>query len=68
MLRGLSSLDLSIKKNWNDWTFALNVNDVLRTNIVEIDDYQQRKLQLHPPESIQKNLYSKPYYNFGNKN
>jgi hypothetical protein len=40
MLKNLMSLDLSIKKNWNDWTFALNLNDVLRTNIVEIEDYQ----------------------------
>lgn len=40
MLKNLMSLDLSIKKNWNDWTFALNLNDVLRTNVVEIEDYQ----------------------------
>ncbi|MCX8525166.1 outer membrane beta-barrel family protein [Chryseobacterium formosus] len=40
MLKNLSSLDLSLKKNWNDWTFALNITDVLRTNIVEIEDYQ----------------------------
>ncbi|WP_326982030.1 TonB-dependent receptor [Chryseobacterium sp. MYb264] len=40
MLKNLMSLDLSIKKNWNDWTFAINVNDVLRTNVVEIEDYQ----------------------------
>jgi hypothetical protein len=40
MLKNLASLDLSIKKNWNDWTFALNLNDILRTNIVEIEDYQ----------------------------
>ena len=40
MLNNLMSLDLSIKKNWNDWTFALNLEDVLRTNIVEIEDYQ----------------------------
>ena len=40
MLKDLMSLDLSIKKNWNDWTFALNLEDVLRTNIVEIEDYQ----------------------------
>ncbi|GAA4157629.1 outer membrane beta-barrel family protein [Chryseobacterium ginsenosidimutans] len=40
MLKNLMSLDLSIKKNWNDWTFAVNVNDVLRTNVVEIEDYQ----------------------------
>lgn len=40
MLKNLMSLDLSIKKNWNDWTFALNISDVLRTNIVEIEDSQ----------------------------
>ncbi|KQS93577.1 TonB-dependent receptor [Chryseobacterium sp. Leaf394] len=40
MLKDLMSLDLSLKKNWNDWTFALNVTDVLRTNIVEIEDFQ----------------------------
>ncbi|KUJ51422.1 TonB-dependent receptor domain-containing protein [Chryseobacterium sp. JAH] len=40
MLKNLMSLDVSIKKNWNDWTFALNLTDVLRTNIVEIEDYQ----------------------------
>ncbi len=40
MLKNLMSLDLSIKKNWNDWTFALNMNDVLNTNIVEIEDSQ----------------------------
>lgn len=40
MLKNLMSLDLSIKKVWNDWTFAANVNDVLRTNIVVIEDAQ----------------------------
>jgi len=40
LLKNLMSLDISLKKNWNDWTFALNLNDVLRTNIVEIEDYQ----------------------------
>ncbi|KQR95719.1 TonB-dependent receptor [Chryseobacterium sp. Leaf180] len=40
VLKSMMSLDLSIKKNWNDWTFALNLNDVLRTNIVEIEDVQ----------------------------
>ncbi len=40
MLKDLMSLDISIKKNWNDWTFALNLEDVLRTNIMEIEDSQ----------------------------
>ncbi|MGG7439260.1 TonB-dependent receptor domain-containing protein [Chryseobacterium arthrosphaerae] len=38
-LKNLMSLDLSIKKLWNDWTFAVNVNDILNTNIVKIEDY-----------------------------
>ncbi|WP_276878053.1 TonB-dependent receptor domain-containing protein [Chryseobacterium joostei] len=68
MLRGLSSLDLSIKKNWNDWTFAVNVNDVLRTNIVVIDDIQDNgnKNYIHQnqyPRSLTVSLT----YNFGNK-
>ncbi|UOE38481.1 TonB-dependent receptor domain-containing protein [Chryseobacterium oryzae] len=40
MLKNLMSLDMSLKKNWNDWTFALNVTDILNTNIVEITDNQ----------------------------
>ncbi|MGU3374048.1 TonB-dependent receptor domain-containing protein [Chryseobacterium sp. M5A1_1a] len=68
MLRSLSSLDLSIKKNWNDWTFAVNVNDVLRTNIVEIDDIQANgnRNYIHQnqyPRSLTVSLT----YNFGNK-
>lgn len=68
MLRGLSSLDLSIKKNWNDWTFALNVNDVLRTNIVVIDDYQSNGNYNY----VHQNQYKRNFtvsltYNFGNQ-
>ena len=40
-LKSLSSLDLSLKKNWENWTFALNVYDVLRKNIVQVEDYQE---------------------------
>ena len=40
MLKNLMSLDMSLKKNWSDWTFALNVTDILNTNIVEITDNQ----------------------------
>lgn len=39
-LRALSSLDVSIKKNWENWTFALNVYDVLGKNIVIVEDKQ----------------------------
>lgn len=68
MLRGLSSLDLSIKKNWNDWTFALNVNDVLRTNIVVIDDYQSNgNYNYIHQNQYKRNLTVSLTYNFGNK-
>ncbi|WP_160139479.1 TonB-dependent receptor domain-containing protein [Chryseobacterium sp. c4a] len=68
MLRSLSSLDLSIKKNWNDWTFALNVNDVLRTNIVVIDDYQANGNYNYVHQNqYKRNLTVSLTYNFGNK-
>ncbi|MBV8324842.1 outer membrane beta-barrel family protein [Chryseobacterium sp.] len=68
LIKSLSSLDLSIKKNWNDWTFALNLNDVLKTNIVEIEDYQTNGNynyihQNSYPRSITLSLT----YNFGNQ-
>ena len=40
MLKPLQSLDLSIKKVWNNWTFAADARDILRTNIVKISDTQ----------------------------
>jgi outer membrane receptor protein involved in Fe transport len=40
VLKNLMSLDMSLKKIWNEWTFALNVNDILKTNVIEIEDYQ----------------------------
>ncbi|PKF75506.1 outer membrane beta-barrel family protein [Chryseobacterium sp. PMSZPI] len=68
LIKSLASLDLSIKKNWNDWTFALNLNDVLKTNIVEIEDYQSNGNynyihQNSHPRSIAVSLT----YNFGNQ-
>lgn len=68
MLKNLMSLDLSIKKNWNDWTFALNMNDVLNTNIVEIEDSQANGTYNY----IRNNQYRRGgtfsiTYNFGNQ-
>ena len=62
------SLDLSIKKLWNDWTFAVNVNDILNTNIVKIEDYQANGNYNY----IHQNRYNRSVtvsltYNFGNK-
>ncbi|WEK69241.1 MAG: TonB-dependent receptor [Candidatus Chryseobacterium colombiense] len=68
VLKNLMSLDLSIKKNWNDWTFAVNVNDVLRTNVVEIEDYQPNGNYNY----IKNDMYRRSVnvsitYNFGNQ-
>lgn len=68
MLKNLMSLDLSIKKNWNDWTFAVNVNDVLRTNVVEIEDYQANgNYNYIRNDQYRRNLTVSITYNFGNQ-
>ncbi|WP_307462169.1 TonB-dependent receptor domain-containing protein [Chryseobacterium sp. SORGH_AS_0447] len=68
VLKNLMSLDLSIKKNWNDWTFAVNVNDVLRTNIVEIEDYQSNgNYNYIKNDMYRRNITVSLTYNFGNK-
>lgn len=68
MLKNLMSLDLSIKKNWNDWTFALNVNDVLRTNIVEIEDYQPNgNYNYIRNDQYRRGMTLSITYNFGNQ-
>ncbi len=41
MLKPLGSLDLNVKKIWNNWTFAVDLKDILKTNIVEIEDTQK---------------------------
>lgn len=68
MLKNLSSLDLSLKKIWNDWTFTVNVNDILKTNIVEVEDYQANGNYNY----VQNNMYRQSVgasivYNFGNQ-
>lgn len=67
-IRSLASLDISIKKNWNDWTFALNANDILKTNIVEIDDYQTNGNYNYIHQNrYQRNVTLSLTYTFGNK-
>jgi len=68
MLKNLSSLDFSLKKIWNDWTFTVNVNDILKTNIVEVEDYQANGNYNY----VQNNMYRQSVgasivYNFGNQ-
>jgi len=68
MLKNLMSLDLSIKKNWNDWTFALNLNDVLRTNVVEIEDYQSNgNYNYIRNDQYKRSVTVSLTYNFGNQ-
>ena len=40
LLQGLGSLDLNLKKVWNSWTFMLEATDLLRNNIVILEDTQ----------------------------
>lgn len=68
LLQDLMSLDLSLKKNWNDWTFAVNLNDVLGTNVVKVEDYQANGNYNY----IKNNSYRQSFtfsitYNFGNQ-
>ena len=67
-LQQLMSLDVSLKKNWNDWTFALNLTDILNTNIVEIVDVQTSGNYNY----VHQNRYNRGgnfsiTYSFGNK-
>lgn len=67
-LSPISSLDLSLKKIWNDWTFNLQFRDVLNQNVVTIKDLQSN--------GNYNNVYNDQFnrsvelsitYNFGNK-
>ena len=62
------SLDLSVKKIWNEWTFALALDDVLNTNKVELEDFQANGNYNY----INQNQYRRAaeltiVYNFGNQ-
>ena len=64
----LMSLDLNIKKIWNDWTFVASVNDVLKTNIVIVEDYQANGSYNYVKNNgYRQNFGLSVVYNFGNK-
>lgn len=68
LLKDLMSLDFNIKKIWNDWTFTVNVNDVLRTNVVEIEDFQENgNYNYVMNDSYRQNVGVSIVYSFGNK-
>ncbi|MFC4164637.1 TonB-dependent receptor domain-containing protein [Epilithonimonas zeae] len=67
-LKSLMSLDFNVKKVWNDWTFALEIYDILKTNKVVITDQQDNGNFNY----INQNQYNQSVnfsitYNFGNK-
>lgn len=68
LLKNLQSLDLNLKKIWNDWTFTVNVNDILRTNVIEIEDYQANgNYNYVKNDGYRQSVGASIVYNFGNK-
>ncbi|KFC23980.1 TonB-dependent receptor domain-containing protein [Chryseobacterium sp. FH1] len=67
LLKDLMSLDLNLKKIWNSWTFAVDVRDVLRTNVVEIEDYQANgNYNYIKNDQFRRGVMVSLTYNFGN--
>lgn len=67
-LGSLQSLDLSLKKIWNDWTFLLEGSDILGQNKVDIDSRQDNGYY----NIVKQNQYNRQVtftatYNFGNQ-
>ncbi|QBO57404.1 TonB-dependent receptor domain-containing protein [Chryseobacterium salivictor] len=67
-LHSLMSLDLNIKKIWDQWTFSLGLDDVLNTHKIVIEDYQQNGNYNY----VNQNQYRRGVeltivYNFGNQ-
>lgn len=67
-LHSLMSLDLNIKKIWDQWTFSLGFDDVLNTHKIVIEDYQQNGNYNY----VNQNQYRRGVeltivYNFGNQ-
>ena len=67
-LGSLQSLDLSLKKIWNDWTFLLEGSDILGQNKVDIDSRQANGYY----NIVKQNQYNTQVtftatYNFGNQ-
>lgn len=68
LLNELMSLDLNIKKIWNDWTFTAYVNDVFRTNIVKVSDFQETgNYNTVHNDGFRQSAGVSIVYNFGNQ-
>lgn len=67
-LKSLMSLDLNIKKIWDNWTFSLDLNDALRTNIITINDYQENgNYNFINQDRFARAIRLNISYNFGNQ-
>lgn len=69
MLKPLQSLDISLKKIWNNWTFAASARDILRTNIVKITDTQStgNYNNIYQIQYDNRSITATITYNFGNQ-
>ena len=68
LLKDLMSLDLNIKKIWNDWTFSAGIDDLLKTNIVEIETKQADGTYNYVKNNeFNQQVKVSIVYNFGNK-
>ncbi len=68
LLKDLMSLDLNIKKVWNDWTFSAGIDDLLKTNIVEIETKQADGTYNYVKNNeFNQQVKVSIVYNFGNK-
>ena len=66
-LNNLASLDISIKKLWNNWTFSVNATDILRTYKIEISDTQKNGSYNNVNiNEFRRGVTASVVYNFGN--
>lgn len=68
-LAALSTVDIGLKKIWNEWTFAVNATDIFRGYIIKIKDEQKENGNFN---YVQNDTYRRGAtlsitYNFGNK-
>ncbi|MHA6696923.1 outer membrane beta-barrel family protein [Chryseobacterium sp. A301] len=67
-LEPISSLDMNVKKIWNDWTFNLQVFDLLKTNVVKVKDLQSNgNYNNVTNNNFNQSIELSITYNFGNK-
>lgn len=68
ILEPISSLDVGLRKIWNDWTFNLQAKDILGTNVVKIEDTQSNgNYNYVMNDQFNQSLEFSVTYNFGNK-